>query len=53
MEFLGFCIVVAAVIVCDTWVFLHGYNSLFHEAKTDEEKAIRAATIKLRKGELK
>lgn len=46
MEFLGFCIVVAAWIVCDTWIFLSGYKSFFHEAKTEEEKALHAATIK-------
>ena len=46
MEFLGFCIVVAAFIVCDTWIFLRGYNSFLHEAKTNEEKQLHAAIIK-------
>ena len=46
MDFLGFCIVLAAFIVCDTWVFLRGYDSFFHKAKTEEEKALRNATIK-------
>lgn len=46
MDFLGFCIVLAAFIVCDTWIFLSGYDSFFHKAKTEEEKALRNATIK-------
>jgi predicted acetyltransferase len=46
MHFLGFCILLAAFIVCDTWVFLNGYDSMFHTAKTPEEKALRAAIIK-------
>lgn len=46
MEFLGFCILLAAFIVCDTWIFLRGYKSVFHEAKTDEEKALHAAIVK-------
>lgn len=46
MEFLGFCIVMAAFLVCDTWIFLSGYKSFFHRAKTDEEKELHAALIK-------
>lgn len=42
MEFLGLCIVMASFIVCDTWIFLRGYNSFFHKAKTDKEKALPA-----------
>lgn len=44
MEFLGSCLIVAAWIVCDTRIFLSGYNSFFHEAKTKEEKALTRKT---------
>jgi predicted house-cleaning NTP pyrophosphatase (Maf/HAM1 superfamily) len=39
-------LIIAALIVCDTWVFLNGYSSLLHKAKTPEEKAIQSKLLK-------
>jgi hypothetical protein len=45
MEFLGMCIFLATWLVCDTWIFLSGYEALFFKAKTDEEKELHKAII--------
>lgn len=50
MGYLGIAIIISTLYICDTLVFLHGYNSLFHKAKTDQEKEIQRLTIaKLRR----
>lgn len=46
MEF-GFWIFLSVVFACDSWLFSQGYNSFFHKHKTEEEKKIREAKIKM------
>lgn len=45
MEFLGICIVFSTWLVCDTWIFLRGYNATFSRCKTEDEKELRRLTI--------
>lgn len=40
MEWLGFWIFLSVFVACDTWVFLSGFESFLHTAKTVEEKAL-------------
>lgn len=36
----GFWIFLAAFVVCDTWVFISGYDSMLHKRKTEREKKL-------------
>lgn len=35
-------IILAGAVVADAIMFVNGYRSYFHHAKTDQEKAVRA-----------
>lgn len=37
----GVGILLAAWLICDTYLFSKGYNSFFHSRKTDDEKEIQ------------
>lgn len=47
---LGFFIFLSVVWVCDTWLFSQGYNSSIHTIKSDDEKRIKEAKIKVLEG---
>lgn len=46
MAWLGFWIFASTFLVCDTYLFSKGYNSVFWEHKTQEEKQLREKVIK-------
>lgn len=48
---LGFWIFMAVLVACDTWLFSQGYSSLFHKAKTEQEKEIQQLKLKKLKKE--
>ncbi len=49
MAWFGFWIFVSVLLVCDTWLFSKGYNSIFWEWKTKEEQQLREQVINERK----
>ena len=40
LEWFGFWIFLAVLVVCDTYLFTKGYNTLFWEAATEQEKEL-------------
>lgn len=45
----GFWIFLAALIVCDHWIFSQGYDSFFQQHKTTEEKELQRLKIEERR----
>lgn len=39
---LGFWVFVSTLVVCDTWVYVMGHESVLHKHRTIGEKAIRS-----------
>lgn len=46
MAWFGFWIFLSVLLVCDTYLFDKGYNSIFWTAKTDQEKTIHERNAK-------
>ena len=46
MAWLGFWLFASTLLVCDTYLFAKGYNSIFWTAKTDQEKIIHERDAK-------
>ena len=40
LAWLGFWIFLSVFVACDTYVFIQGYESILHSAKTDHEKEL-------------
>lgn len=38
---IGFWIFMSALVICDTWVYVMGHESVLHRHRTPAEKAIR------------
>lgn len=45
----GFWIFMSVLLVCDTYLYSKGHNSIFWEHKTEEEKQIRQNIIEGKK----
>jgi hypothetical protein len=45
MEWFGFWIFLAVLIVCDHWIFSQGYDGFFQSHNTDAEKEIQKIKI--------
>lgn len=49
MDNFGFWLFLSILVVCDTWLFTKGYETLFHTHKTPEEKELQQQAIKNRR----
>lgn len=45
MRWLGFWIFLAVLVICDSWIFSTGCDSLLQHYKTPEEKELQKAII--------
>jgi hypothetical protein len=45
MDWFGFWIFLAVLVVCDHWIFAQGYDSFFQSHKTVEEKELQRLKI--------